>query len=84
MILPSGNTIDKTAADKLRRKKDPYNRTMYARNAIPNRFAKQVKELIENINFELSIFDDTQLKVAKEPEVMAELQKEPKFEEAKN
>ena len=47
IILPSGFTIDESYFDRLIDCKDPYNKEFIVKYKICNRFARQVKEIIE-------------------------------------
>ena len=47
-ILPSGFTIEEDYFDKLMNCKDPYNKNLIVKYKIFNRFAKDVKEIINN------------------------------------
>ena len=47
IILPSGFTIDESYFDRLIDCKDPYNKEFIVKYKICNRFARQVKEIVE-------------------------------------
>ena len=47
IILPSGLTIDESYFDRLIDSKDPYNKQLIVKQKIHNRFAIQVKEIVE-------------------------------------
>ena len=47
IILPSGFTIDESYFDRLINSKDPYNNKFIVKQKIHNRFAIQVKEIVE-------------------------------------
>ena len=53
VILPSGVTINEEFFDKLINKKDPYNNNLIVNYKIHNRFAAEVKEIIEGCEKQL-------------------------------
>ena len=60
MILPSGVTVDKDTISNLGYNRDPYNWSFKARNAIPNRLASQIKEILDKANQSLDSYNKTQ------------------------
>ena len=57
-ILPSGFTINESYFDKLINRRDPYNKNLTVKCKIVNRFAKEVKEIIEG--FKKLVAEDEQ------------------------
>ena len=53
VIIPSGNTIDESAFNRLIKKADPFNRKLKISDKIVNRFAVDVKEILNFIYTEL-------------------------------
>ena len=45
--MPSGNTIDEDYFNKLIDSKDPYNEDLVVKHKVHNRFANEVKEIVE-------------------------------------
>ena len=65
-ILPSGNTVDKKAAKKLIGKKDPFNRLLRVQEVVPNIFAKEIKEIIDKAEEDLTRYYAKQLNIRTE------------------
>ena len=60
MILPSGNTVDKDTISQIKDDRDPYNKNLKTSNAIPNRLAKQIKEILDGAKQNLDLYNKAQ------------------------